>query len=656
MPTSQNHITSHTPMGATLTGGGATFRVWAPGATQVYVALGDTSAYRPRPQDELVGNPATGHWTGFVPGVSDGDHYRFYVVGAGGRAELKRDPWARELEPGVAIEDCDCILRSRDSYPWHDAGYRPPPFHELVVYQLHVGVFSARDVNGHDIRLGRVAKLLDVLDRLDYLADLGVNALQPLPLVEFHNEWSLGYNGTDLFSPETDYVVTPDHLARYVELVNGRLAARDQPPVARGQLVGGVNQLKAFVDVCHVYGIAVLADVVYNHAGGDLDRHSIDYFDLPAVPADDNNLYFSAAGHAGGRVFDYSDPGVCSFLIENAVMFLDEYHVDGLRFDQVTVIDEHGGGKFCQDLTSTLRHRKSSAALIAEFWGDPGARWRAVQRPPSGLGFDLGYADGLRRAVRGVLRQVAAGADAPVDLGPVRHGVQRPWNYQHAWQAYNSIEDHDIVLDRRGSEPRIAGLAGGNNARSWYARSRARVATGLLLTAPGVPMLFMGQEFLEDKRWSDNPHAGDRMIWWEGLEGRDRHMADFHRFVRDLLTVRRNHPALRSEPVVIYPLDDRARVLAFHRWVPGVGCDVVVVAGFAETTFHGDYALGLPRGGRWNEILNSDYYDHFPNPCTAGNGGFVIANGGPMHNMPHSARITLPANGLLVFATDQGDA
>ena len=165
MPTAQNHITPHTPMGATLVDGGATFRVWAPGATQVYIAVGDTSAYRPQPQDELVANPATGHWTGFVPQVSDGDHYRFYVVGAAGRAVLKRDPWARELEPGVALEDCDCVVRARDSYPWHDRGYRPPPFNELVVYQLHVGVFSARDADGHDIRRGRVAKLLDVLDR-----------------------------------------------------------------------------------------------------------------------------------------------------------------------------------------------------------------------------------------------------------------------------------------------------------------------------------------------------------------------------------------------------------------------------------------------------------------------------------------------------------
>jgi 1,4-alpha-glucan branching enzyme len=656
VPTSQSHVRADTPMGATLVDGGATFRVWAPKASQVYVALGDTSAYQPQPQDELVKNPANSHWTGFVPGVSDGDRYRFYVVGAGGNAALKRDPWARELEHGVALVDCDCIVRARHSYAWRDAGYRPPAFHELVVYQLHVGVFSARDANGHDIRHRRVAKLLDVLDRIDYLVDLGVNAVQPLPLVEFHGEWSLGYNGTDLFSPETDYCVPAAHLTPYVDRVNKLLADRGRPPVRRDQLVGQVNQLKAFVDVCHAYGIAVLADVVYNHAGGDLDQHSLDYFDLPAVPDRLNSLYFSGAEEVGGKVFAFHKPEVRSFLIENAAMFLDEYHADGLRFDQVTLIDQYGGWSLCQDMTATLRHRKPSAALIAEYWGEQ--RWRAVVPAPDGMGFDLGYADGLRDGLRAVLAQAAGGGDAPVDLGPVRRGLQRPNNYPNAWQAYNCAEDHDFVLDADGDhhrKPRIARLAGGDDARSWYARSRARVATGLLLTAPGVPMLFMGQEFLEDKLWSDNPNRDDRMIWWEGLEGADRHMADFHRFVRDMLMVRRRHPALRSEPVVVYPLDDRSRVLAFQRWVPGAGRDVIVVASLAESSFHDDFALGFPRGGRWYEVFNSDHYDNYPNPWTDGNAGAIVADGGPLHDMPHSARITVPANSLLLFATDKGD-
>lgn len=656
MPASQRHVTSSTPMGATLLDDGATFRVWAPRALQVCVALGDTRGYRPRPQDELVRGPSSGHWAGFFPGVTDGTHYRFYVVGAGaGNADLKRDPWARELEPDVVLADCDCIVRDRAfDYPWHDAGYRPPPLNELVTYQFHVGVFSALDPNGRDIRPGRVAKLLDALERINYLADLGVNAVQPLPVVEFHGEWSLGYNGTDLFSPETDYCVPLRDLMPYVDRVNALLARRGHPPVHRDQLIGQVNQLKAFVDVCHAYGMAVLVDVVYNHAGGDLDRHSLDYLDMPPNPDRNNSLYFSNRDWAGGKVFAFDRPDVRSFLIENAVMFLEEYHADGLRFDEVTVIDNNGGWSLCQDMTATLHYRKPSAALIAEYWGE--FRWLAIQPAPEGMGFDLGYADGLRDGIRTVLAQVAGGASAPVDLGPVRRGLQRPWNTAYAWQAYNCIENHDLVLDADGDhrKPRIARLAGGDDARSWYARSRARTATGLLLTAPGVPMLFMGQEFLEDKLWSDNPRRGDLMIWWDGLEA-DRYMADFHRFTRDLLQLRRRHPALRAEPVVVYPLDDNARVLAFQRWVPGVGRDVVVVVSLAESTFHGDFALGFPSAGRWHEVFNSDHYDYYPNPWTHGNAGGIVADGGALHGMPHSAQITVPANSLIVFAIDHGD-
>lgn len=655
MTMSQQYVTAGTPMGATLVDGGATFRVWAPRARGVYVALGDTRTYRPRSEDLLVRGPTPGHWAGFAPGVTDGTHYRFHVVGADGNADLKRDPWARELEPGVPLADCDCVVRERAVYPWHDDGWRPPRFPDLVVYQLHIGVFSARDEHGRDIRRGRVAKLLDAVDRVEYLADLGVTAVQPLPVVEFHGEWSLGYNGTDLFSPETDYSVPPEDLDPYVTRVNELLAKREHAPVRREQLVGQVSQLKAFVDLCHAYGLAVLVDVVHNHAGGDLDRHSLDHLDMPPDPGLHNSLYFSDRGWAGGKVFAFDRPEVRSFLIGNAVMFLDEYHADGLRFDEVTVIDDNGGWSFCQDLTATLHFVQPSAALIAEYWG--GHRWLAVQPPPAGMGFDIGYADGLRDGVRGALAQAAGGAAAPVDLGPVRQGLQRPQGTRYAWQAYHCLENHDLVLDADGDHrhPRIARLAGGGDARSWYARSRARAATGLLLTAPGVPMLFMGQEFLEDKLWSDDPHRADLGIWWAGLEGADRHMADFHRCTRDLLRLRRRHPALRSEPVVVYPLDDAARVLTFQRWVPGVGRDVVVVVSLRESTFHGDYALGFPHAGRWHEVFNSDHYDHWPNPWVQGNGGAVEADGPPLHGMPASARITVPANSILVFATDLGD-
>ena len=212
----------------------------------------------------------------------DGTKYRFFVAGPGGSG-FKRDPWARELEL-YDYPDCDCIVRDPDSYPWHDAGFRPPAFNDLVVYQFHVGRFFARDDAGRDRRPGRVAKFLDALDRVEYLADLGVNALQPLPVVEFAGEWSLGYNGTDIFSPEMDYGVDPADLPPYLERVNALLAKQGCAPLTLEHLEGQVNQLKAFVDVCHLYGLAVLVDVVYNHAGGGFDAAEHRPLRLPRGP------------------------------------------------------------------------------------------------------------------------------------------------------------------------------------------------------------------------------------------------------------------------------------------------------------------------------------------------------------------------------------
>ena len=653
MTASQAHITPATPMGANLIADGVTFRVWAPSALHVHVELGGAVGFQPMPTNELLKDTTTGHWTGFFPGVAEGTKYRFFVIGPGG-AGFKRDPWARELEL-EGYPDCDCIVRDPNSYPWHDQGWRPPAFSDLVIYQFHVGVFYARDDRGRDRRANQ-ANFLDVLGRIEYLADLGVTALQPLPLVEFQGEWSLGYNGSDLFSPEMDYCVDPTEIAPYLQRANSLLAKKGQPPLTARQLSSQINQLKALIDICHVYGIAVIPDVVYNHAGGGFDPQSIDHFDFPAQPDHTNSLYFSGSGHAGGRVFAFNRPEVRDFLIHNALMWLEDYHVDGLRFDEVTVIDRHGGWFFSQDLTDKLRFIKPAAAKIAEYWGDH--RWLGVLRPPAGMGFDLSYADGIRDSVRQTIAEVAGGASASVRLSRLRPALERPWNFPFAWQAYNCIENHDFVLDMDGDhrKPRTAKLADWNDPRSWYARSRSRVALGLLMTAPGAPMLFMGQEFLEDKLWSDNFKRPELFIWWDGLDGLDRHMADFHRFARDLIWQRRRHPALRAEPINVFHSNDFDRVLAFHRWLPDVGRDVVVVISLREKTFHDHaYRLGFPLSGIWREVLNSDLYDHFPNGWVHGNAGGIVADGPPMHGLPHSAALTIPANSILIFTRDAGD-
>src|SRR4051812_38755815 len=177
MPRSQQHVDDNTPMGATLVDGGATFRVWAPAAHSVHVVTDALAATRtmgfvPDDEDALV-RRADDTWAGYVPGLVEGSPYRFWVTGDDG-AGLKRDPYARQLGTVPAFPDCDCIVRRSDGYPWHDAGFRPPAFRDLVIYQLHVGTFWGADAQGRDRRERRVSKFLDLVWRLQYLSDLGV--------------------------------------------------------------------------------------------------------------------------------------------------------------------------------------------------------------------------------------------------------------------------------------------------------------------------------------------------------------------------------------------------------------------------------------------------------------------------------------------------
>ena len=660
MPASQLHIGSHTPLGANLLAGGATFRTWAPAALEVYLALNHPSgtAYPKNPAELLV-KDAGGYWGGFFPGVKDGDLYRFYVVGHGSEG-FKRDPYARELEMN-GYPNCDCIVRDPASYQWNDAGFHAPYFEDLVVYQFHIGVFYAKDDTGKDIRPGHVCKILDVVDRIEYFADLGVNAIMPLPFQEYQTENSLGYNGTDLFSPEMDYAVPAGPgLDPYLRRVNRLLKDKGRPEKTAAELTGQINQIKVFVDLCHLYGIAVIADVVYNHGGGPFDDQSMFFFDRQAPGDNDRSLYFTRDGHAGGLVFAFSKDQVRQILIDNGQTLLHEYHLDGLRYDQVTVIDEHGGWSFCQDLTSTLRYVKPSAVQIAEYWNyNRGERWKGVATPPHGMGFDLGYSDVLRDSLRTVIEQSSHGTSTRVDFDPLRDAFYYTYKNPGRWTVFQCIENHDLLdYSHTGNDrkPRIAHLADPSDSRSWYARSRAKVATGLLLTAPGVPMIFMGQEFLEDKYWTDWPGRPELLIWWEGLEGQDKAMSDQHRFTRELMWLRRKHPALRGDGLNVFHVHNDNRVLAFHRWLPGIGRDVVVVASLNEHTFYDhSYRLGFPGGGHWHEVFNSDIYDEWFNPHAQGNPGGITADGPAWDGLPTSAMITLPANSLLVFARDHGD-
>ena len=268
-------------------------------------------------------------------------------------------------------------------------------------------------------------------------------------------------------------------------------------------------------------------------------------------------------------------------------------------------------------------------------------------RDAGGAGFDASWNDGLREALRGVVAQAAGGAAADLDLAGLARELTNP-GYRDGWRAINYVESHDEVY--RDREPRLARLADPANPRSWYARSRSRVATALLLAAPGIPMLFMGQEILEDKAWADDPaHHPETLIWWDGLSQGDKAMVDQHRLTRELIGLRRQLPALRRGATRVYHLDPVNRVLAMHRWLEGQGQDVVIVASLAEAT-HGAYRLGLPQPGQWREAMNTDVYDNWINPLAAGNGGSRQAQPHALHGFGWSAELVLPANAVVILA------
>jgi 1,4-alpha-glucan branching enzyme len=650
---SQAHISPQTPAGATLDADGATFRLWAPEADAVYLhGIFGGQVFEQLTDDRLLQKDARGYWTGFQDGARDGDRYRFWVRGKGSRG-YKRDPRARELDP-QNFPNCFAILRPAGGFPWHDRDFVTPDFSDMIVYQLHVGTFAIA-------KPGVCSTFLDVALKIPWLADLGINVLQPLPIDEQEANPNMGYGGADLFSPDFPYVAVAD-LPAYLAKLNALYAAKRCSAIALADIQSGPGQLKALVDLCHVHGIAVVFDVVYNHAGGfavdgQFDDNCLYYLDRRYDRGDNkDSLYFTDQDRGtGGLAFALWNDEVAKFLIDNARYYVEEFHADGFRYDEISMLISTGQGsgwEFCRALTSNLRGLRSRILQNAEFWpgrfADIPASAVPVVAPAAagGMGFDVVQHDALRRALRGAVGAASWGASADVPMSAIASALYPP-GFDHGWRAVTCVENHDLVL--AGREPRMPVLADPSNHRSWYARSRSRVASAILLTAPGIPQLFMGQEFLEDRPWDVLPN-GPNLLSWHGLESpTDSSMRDHLRFTKDLIRLRRELPALRGDSVRAFFCSDRDRVIAYHRWREGSGDDVIVVASFAETTWNG-YEIGFPSAGLWQERFNSDAYDHFPNPQVAGNGGRVMAQGSGLHGFAASAAIVIPANGVVVFA------
>ncbi len=638
------------PMGANIFDAGTGFRTWAPNARMISVVAGgpalaaaQAAGWNPAVTDNLI-PLGDGSWGGFLAGVGEGDPYMFYIAGTGSSG-WKRDSRARELTLNPAFPNCYGIIRDPATYPWHDDGWRPPRFNDLIIYQLHIGTWWAQNSAGNDVRATQGGTFLDAVMKIPYLRSLGVNAIQLLPVQEFETPYSDGYNIVDYFTPETQYLVPPTDLAWRVTQINGMLAAFNRPALSAAQLGPGINQLKCLVDLCHLHGIAVIFDLVYNHAGGGFDPQSMWFYDRQANGNQNNSLYFTDQGFADGQIFAYWNNWVAQFLIDNACFFLNEYRIDGIRYDEVRIIENNGGRTVCQNLTGTVRATNPAAIQIAEYWNPN--RPSAIQPAPGGLGFDAELGDGLRDALRGLLSQAVGGQFASIDFSAVANTLIGPQGFPDAWRAVQCVENQDVTYVQNSGSARVPSLANPSDHRDWHACSRSRVVTSLVLAAPGISALFMGEEFLEDKIWSDD-RGYNGLIWWAGLTDAKPSNRDFLRFMTDLIRIRNTQPALRAPGARVSRAQNFERVLVLHRWVEWQGSDVIVVASLDELPKHG-YAVGLPFAGVWRELFNSDYYDNFPNPGVIGNGGSVQANGPPLDGFAASAELTLPANGVIIL-------
>ncbi len=626
---------------------------------------------------------ANGYWSGFLADAAEGDTYIFYVVGVGSTGP-KRDPWARELanDPAEPFPVCGAVIRSASAYPWHDAGFRSPEFSDMVVYQLHVGTYAQRRAVA-----GAGSTYLDVIEKVEYLVALGINVVQPLPVTGNEDKGpTLGYDGSDYFSPDCEYGVSdPAALAGYLATINRLLAAKGFAPMTVANITPEAAQMKAMVDLLHVYGIAIVFDVVFSTTRADGAGRPIPCRRRwiragcctatitasisgiarrrpgPNGQICDNNqsLYFTDQGFVGGLSFALWNADVVGFLQGNARYFLEELHADGFRADEISMLltmEWSDGWDFVRGMTSTVHGLNPRALKNAEYWpgeyGNVPATEAVAPVASGGMGFDVVQHDGLREAIRTAIGQAAGGAGAFVEMTGIAMSLW-PTNFAHAWQTVPCVENHDIV--KVGTSLRIPALADGSNARSWYARSRSRVATALLLTAPGIPQIFMGQEFLEQKQWGADFTDPNELIGWGGLaagangKSADPAMGDFLRFTQDAVRLRNSQPALRGDGLNVFFTSDADRVIAFQRWVVGAGQDCVVVATLRESTWWG-YRIGFPSAGRWVEVFNSDVYDNWVNPQVAGNDGGVTAEWIPAQGMPASANVVIPANGVVVFA------
>ena len=595
------HVRSFDTPSGTVTG--TSFAVWAPNALGVRV-IGDFNHWdgTAHPMRSLGGS---GIWELFVPFVTDGSRYKYAVLGHDGIWRDKADPYAfaTQVPPATA----SIVFTSR--HQWCDGEWmtrraaRNPHHGPMSIYEVHLGSW----------RMGLDYRTL-AHELADYVTDLGFTHVELLPVAEHPYGPSWGYQVTSYFAPSSRFG-TPDDF-RYL------------------------------VDHLHQRGIGVLVDWVPAHFPKD---------DWALARFDGTPLYEHSDPRKGEHpdwgtlVFDFGRREVRNFLVANALFWLEEFHIDGLRVDAVAsmlyldysraegewVPNEHGGRentdavRFLQEMNATCYRRVPGIVTIAE----ESTAWGGVTAPTDagGLGFGFKWNMGWMHDSLGYI-----GKDP---IHRQYHHDEMTFSMVYAYSEHFVLPiSHDEVVHGKGSL--IARMPGDR----WQELANLRAYLGFMWAHPGRKLLFMGSEFAQPSEWSS-----ERSLDWWLLQFPEH--AGVLATVRDLNGVYCALPALHDrddDPGGFEWLvadDAPGNVFAWLRWGHD-GSVVAVIANLSPVVR--DYAVGLPFAGQWREVLNTDAEQY--GGTGVGNLGRVQASGPSLHGRPASATVVLPALATVYLA------
>ena len=589
-------------MGALVQEQGVAFRVWAPHAERVSV-VGDFNNWNhdahPMQRED------SGCWFAAVNEAGVGQEYRFHLVN--GELELLRiDPYAREVSNsignGIIADPC---------FDWGDDHFQMPPRNELVIYEMHIGTYNPSEAD-------HPGNFDEAIQGFGHLKKLGINAIEVMPAAEFAGDYSWGYNPAHMFAVESVY--------------------------------GGPQAFKRFVKEAHRQGIAVILDVVYNHFGpSDLDLWQFDGWS----ENDGGGIYFYNDWRGetpwGHNRPDYGRTEVRQFIRDNATSWIEDFHVDGLRYDMTLYIrtvrgdgdpsaEVADGWSLMQWINGEIREKYPDKILIAEDLQD--SEWLTKTPGAGGAGF---HAQWDAQFVHPIRAAVTVQNDQDRSLDKICHAISASYNGDPFERVVYS-ESHDEVANGKS---RVPSEINPDDPENFYAQKRSTLAAGLVFTSPGIPMLFQGQEFLQGGWFQDTvPLDWDLTDEFRGIL----------RLYRDLVRLRLNRTSqtrgLCGSGLTISHANPAACVVAFQRWYDhGPGDDVMVVVNFSHES-RGDYELGFPQAGLWKLRLNSDwrgYSDDFADTASQD----VNAEEGERDGLPATAKVAIGPYSILIYSQDE---